>query len=535
MRFLFLVLAAKILVSAHDPPIDSRKLRPSDKPITNNDSSTLPDKFLRSKAYSLGKKFHQYKANCFYKVHLKAKEGLDINPSMHIMKVVTTKADEASLDSDFDSDIRVLQLLKSPQIPTYVENFDENDGDSKTRYLVLQIDEARDSSIESLSSLITQGWRPGIDEAMQITLQLLTALSYLQASIPPRMHQAICADTILLVRTSTHVRALLIGFRTFAVADSHGRKDPASDLQALGDALSYMVQYSESSADAVPGRLGLLLQALKERRCTTARQALDSYFPEALTTLPAPSLDTLKRVLHSRPPGGHLHLRVFLEERWWTPPPPPPTPPSPSHGPPQAQPSLWRSLLRAALLPVRYASALVRLVAAACLAAGAALLADLVGYVVLGLLPHQMSPASALGLARCAAAATALALLPFVVSLSGTRALFRVGLAPPAGRAPCLDIDDCSLRLVDAQEDGRDAPGHCPARAELSRFELAAARPVRVSPRCRCWPTSRPGAYDLEAVRCGAAGRLRLGLAVPRGEAEWVARLLSIRWPDLQG
>ena len=95
-----------------------------------------------------------------------------------------------------------------------------------------------------------------------------------------------------------------------------------------------------------------------------------------------------------------------------------------------------------------------------------------------------------------------------------------------------VEMDDEVLRVDLAAGQGRGGMAARAAPAVIRRGEVAA---VRLGPAESLWVRACGGFWDVEVVRRGEAGARRLGLTVRREEAEWLAKIVGARWPELGG
>ena len=95
-----------------------------------------------------------------------------------------------------------------------------------------------------------------------------------------------------------------------------------------------------------------------------------------------------------------------------------------------------------------------------------------------------------------------------------------------------MEMDDEVLRVDLAAGQGRGGMAARAAPAVIRRGEVAA---VRLGPAESLWVRACGGFWDVEVVRRGEAGARRLGLTVRREEAEWLAKIVGARWPELGG
>nr|WP_242032786.1 serine/threonine-protein kinase [Oscillatoria sp. FACHB-1406] len=158
----------------------------------------------------------------------------------------------------FEREIQVLQALSHPQIPSYLDSFEFNEGENQGFALVQSYIEAR-----SLESYLQSGRKFSEAELKEIAEALLNILIYLHHLNPAVIHRDIKPSNVLLGdRSGNSVgQVYLVDFgsvqtaasknsSTFTIVGTYGymapeqfsgRIAPVSDLYSLGATLVYLV------------------------------------------------------------------------------------------------------------------------------------------------------------------------------------------------------------------------------------------------------------------------------------------------------
>jgi eukaryotic-like serine/threonine-protein kinase len=93
----------------------------------------------------------------------------------------------------FDREAKILSQLNHPAIPQYIDSFQVDSEIDRQYYIVQTLAEG-----ESLFDAIESGWKPTIDEAKDIAIQVLEILIYLHALHPPVIHRDIKPQNIII-------------------------------------------------------------------------------------------------------------------------------------------------------------------------------------------------------------------------------------------------------------------------------------------------------------------------------------------------
>lgn len=92
----------------------------------------------------------------------------------------------------FERECRVLQSLKHPNIPQYIDYFEVDTESDRVFYIVQKI-----ANGTSLGNLVESGWRISEDEVKDITIKVLEILQYLGNLRPPVIHRDIKPENII--------------------------------------------------------------------------------------------------------------------------------------------------------------------------------------------------------------------------------------------------------------------------------------------------------------------------------------------------
>lgn len=154
----------------------------------------------------------------------------------------------------FERECRVLQSLKHPSIPQYIDYFEVDTESDRVFYIVQKIANGR-----SLGDLVESGWRISEDEVKEITLKVLEILQYLGNLRPPVIHRDIKPENIILdTKTNTvslvdfgavqdAVSMTMIGstvvgtYGYMAPEQFQNRATLQTDLYGLGGTVLYML------------------------------------------------------------------------------------------------------------------------------------------------------------------------------------------------------------------------------------------------------------------------------------------------------
>jgi hypothetical protein len=204
----------------------------------------------------------------------------------------------------FEREARVLESLKHPAIPDYLDYFQEDSKSDRRFYLVQELIEGK-----SLADLVKKGWRGNEKTVKDILKQILEILKYLHSLKPPVIHRDIKPQNIIrrpdgrvylvdfgavqdvyrntITRGGTFVGTL--GY--IAPEQFRGEAEPASDIYALGATALYLL--TRRSPEELPqkrlkidfrDRLNLsppfadclekMLEPAIEDRCQSAKEAI---------------------------------------------------------------------------------------------------------------------------------------------------------------------------------------------------------------------------------------------------------------------
>ena len=92
----------------------------------------------------------------------------------------------------FDREAKILSQLDHPAIPAYIDHFQVDTEIDRQYYIVQTLAEG-----ESLFDAVASGWKPTIDEAKDIAVQVLNILTYLHDLNPPVIHRDIKPQNLI--------------------------------------------------------------------------------------------------------------------------------------------------------------------------------------------------------------------------------------------------------------------------------------------------------------------------------------------------
>jgi hypothetical protein len=206
------------------------------------------------------------------RIRAQAADTEELNATFIMKEVVLNMMShgDLALDKSLDQEIKVLQWLRAPGVPAYVASFDEDQRaatPTRHRQLVLRLNAPPRSTLHSLLSLIEGGWRPTASEAEHIASQLLRTIAHAHAFLPPYAHGAISPRSILVAMAPDgRLTAWLVDWGASG-SDDPAPYGPAEDLQALGRVLEYIITQGDPAARPQPaGRLGALVRDLTAGR-----------------------------------------------------------------------------------------------------------------------------------------------------------------------------------------------------------------------------------------------------------------------------
>ncbi|GMH36972.1 hypothetical protein BSKO_04845 [Bryopsis sp. KO-2023] len=157
----------------------------------------------------------------------------------------------------FEREAKTLEQLNHPNIPKYLDFFEQDFTDDRRFYIVQEI-----ASGKTLAELVKEGWRASEDEVRRIAVELLGILDYLSNLRPPVVHRDVKPENIVLEGGKTGGRVYLVDFGgvqgmvqdTFALGSTivgtygymapeqfRGDAQPASDLYSFGATLLYLL------------------------------------------------------------------------------------------------------------------------------------------------------------------------------------------------------------------------------------------------------------------------------------------------------
>lgn len=154
----------------------------------------------------------------------------------------------------FQREARILTHLDHPQIPRYIDSFEQDDDYDLTFYLVQQ-----QAPGQSLAQWVEQGWRPDWAEVKAVARQILTVLIYLHQRQPAIIHRdlkpqnllrddsgQICLVDFGSVRdcyqhTVTGGTTVVGTYGYMAPEQFRGQAKPATDLYGLGTTLLFLL------------------------------------------------------------------------------------------------------------------------------------------------------------------------------------------------------------------------------------------------------------------------------------------------------
>ena len=106
----------------------------------------------------------------------------------------------------FEREARVLRSLHHPAIPAYLASFHTDTERDRSFFLVQRL-----AMGSTLQQLVESGWRGTEDEVVDIAVQVLDVLAYLETLSPPVVHRDINPRNILLDPTTGRVSLVDFG------------------------------------------------------------------------------------------------------------------------------------------------------------------------------------------------------------------------------------------------------------------------------------------------------------------------------------
>lgn len=189
--------------------------------------------------------------------------NLKTNQQCVVKEIDLGRIEDVKADELFEREAKVLRNLQHPQIPKFLDFFEETSEKGSKIYLVQEFIEG-----ENLAERVKEGRPFAEQETLGITIQVAGILEYLHSFSPPFIHRDIKPSNILLTQEG---KAYLIDFgavRDKMLQDKErhgggstlvgtygyipyeqymGRALPASDIYALGMTLLYMLSRKEPS------------------------------------------------------------------------------------------------------------------------------------------------------------------------------------------------------------------------------------------------------------------------------------------------
>jgi eukaryotic-like serine/threonine-protein kinase len=177
-------------------------------------------------------------------------QDLQTDQKVAIKAIALRGIDDFKMLELFDREAGILDQLKHPNIPRYLDHFQIDQRRDRRFYLVQQLAEG-----EALAELVEQGWRPQEAEVRAIAEQILKILIYLQQLTPPVIHRDIkpqnlirnAAGQIFLVdfgavqasyhNTMTAASTVVGTYGYMAPEQFRGQAVLATDLYGLGTTL----------------------------------------------------------------------------------------------------------------------------------------------------------------------------------------------------------------------------------------------------------------------------------------------------------
>lgn len=105
-----------------------------------------------------------------------------------------------------EREAEVLQQLKHPGIPAYIDAFYCDDEQDRTYYIVQQL-----APGQSLQALVDSGWRATEADVVKIATQLLDILVYLHQHEPPIIHRDIKPQNVIYDAQQDHISLVDFG------------------------------------------------------------------------------------------------------------------------------------------------------------------------------------------------------------------------------------------------------------------------------------------------------------------------------------
>jgi serine/threonine protein kinase len=242
----------------------------------------------------------------------------------------------------FEREARVLESLKHPAIPDYLDYFQEDSKTDRRFYLVQEL-----VGGESLADLIKKGWRCDEEIVKDILKQILEILQYLHSLKPPVIHRDIKPQNIIrrpdgrvylvdfgavqdvyrntITRDGTFVGTL--GY--MAPEQFRGEAQPASDIYALGATALFLL--TRRSPEELPqkrlkidfrDRLNLsppfadclekMLEPAIEDRCQSAKEAIALLSKKEIEK--SDRLSTTPGIFYRQPTGSKVRVQKTQTE-----------------------------------------------------------------------------------------------------------------------------------------------------------------------------------------------------------------------------
>lgn len=152
----------------------------------------------------------------------------------------------------FEKEAKILQQLDHPNIPKYLDYFQDSETEEQNFYIVEQLAPGK-----SLATLIEEGWQPDEKTVKAIATQLLEIIIYLQGLIPPVIHRDIKPQNIIYNNSeiflvdfgtvqetyrNTITASIAVGTPDYMAPEQmSGKANLSTDLYGLGMTLLFLL------------------------------------------------------------------------------------------------------------------------------------------------------------------------------------------------------------------------------------------------------------------------------------------------------